>query len=308
VYHRSEIVVPASIGNVGPGFDAASVALQLYLRVRVLDVDTRRADGDGTIAATFTTGEPVGGDGVERAFRVARQRIGRPTPALRIEISTDIPICAGLGSSAAATVAGLRLYEAVTEPLSEADLLELAAELEGHPDNAAACLLGGFVVSCRLESGRVIARSSPWPARVRWAIATPEVQLPTKEARAVLPAVVPLEDAVFNLQRALLLLHAVQHDRLEGIRELFGDRLHQPARTALVPALQEALALEHPAVLGVVLCGAGPSIAAVAAPGREQDAAAALSEIYQRFGIPVDIRTVSVHQPAAAGAVPISIA
>ena len=304
---RSEIVVPASIGNVGPGFDALSVALQLYLRVRVLDVGAGIAEGDRAVETTFTGSAPRGSNGVERAFRFARERIGRQAPPLRIEVGTDIPICAGLGSSAAATVAGLQLYQSVTAPVSEGDMLAMATELEGHPDNAAACLLGGFTVSCRVENGTVIARSSPWPARVQWVIATPNVPLATKDARAVLPAAVPLGEAVFNLQRALLLVHAVEHERLDDLREAFRDRLHQPARAALVPGLREALALDHPAILGVVLSGAGPSVAAAAAPGSEREAASVLAAIYARLGIPAAVRTLSAHQPARAGVVPISI-
>jgi homoserine kinase len=307
VTDRSEIVVPASIGNVGPGFDALSVALQLYLRVRVQDVGTRTAEHDGVLETVFAGTAPRGSNGVDRAFRFARERMGRPTARVRVEVATDIPICAGLGSSAAASVAGLQLYQAVTGPVSEGDMLAMAAELEGHPDNAAACLLGGFTVSCRLENGTVVARSSRWPVRVQWVVATPNVPLATKEARAVLPAAVPLGDAVFNLQRALLLLHAVEHERLDDLREAFRDRLHQPARAALVPGLREALALDDPSILGVVLSGAGPSIAAAATPGREREAAAILAGIYDRVGVPVVVRTLSAHQPAAAGVVPIPI-
>ena len=304
---RFEIVVPASIGNVGPGFDALSVALQLYLRVRVLDVRETGAEGGSGVETTFSGSAPPGSNGVERAFRFARERFGRPAPALRIEVTTEIPICAGLGSSAAASVAGLQLYQAFAGPVSEADMLAMAAELEGHPDNAAACLLGGFAVSCRLENGTVIARSTRWPSQVQWVIATPDVPLATKEARAVLPAAVPLRDAVFNLQRALLLLHAVEHGGLDDLREAFRDRLHQPARAPLVPALREALDLNHPAILGTVLSGAGPSIAAAAVPGRELEASSALQDIYGRLRIRATVRTLSAHQPAAAGVVPIPI-
>ena len=299
--------MPASIGNVGPGFDALSVALQLYLRVRVLEVGASTPEHDGRLETTFTGTAPRGSNGVERAFQFARERLGRPTPRLRVEIDTEIPICAGLGSSAAASVAGLQLYQAVTGPVRGQEMLALAADLEGHPDNAAACLLGGFAVSCRLENGTVIARSTRWPARVPWVIATPDVPLATREARAVLPRTVPLGDAVFNLQRALLLLHAVEHERLDDLREAFRDCLHQPSRAALVPGLREALALDHPAILGVVLSGAGPSIAAAATPGREREAASVLAEIYGRLAVPAVVRTLFAHQPAAAGVVPISI-
>ena len=297
----AEIAVPASIGNLGPGFDALSVALQLYLRVRVLDVDPSATD---RLETTFTGRAPEGENGIERAFKLARRRAGRAAPGLRLEVSTDIPIRAGLGSSAAASIAGLRLYEAVTSALTEEDMLSMGCELEGHPDNAAACLLGGLTVSCRREDGRVVARPSPWPASLRFVIATPDVGLATKEARAALPANVSLSDAVFNLQRALLLVRAVENERYQDLREAFRDRWHQPARAALVPGLRDALAIDHPAVLGVCLSGSGPSIAALAVPGREPEAAALLSDVYRRISVPATIRVLAAHQPIGAGAAP----
>lgn len=301
---REEIVAPASIGNVGPGFDALSVAIQLYLRVRILDVDPSAPD---RLETEFAGAPPRGENGIERAFKAARARAGLPTPGLRIRVSTDIPICAGLGSSAAAAIAGLRLYNAATSALSEQDMLSLARDIEGHPDNAAACLLGGLTVSCCDDAGRVIARPSPWPAQLRFAIATPAVELATKEARAVLPRSVSLADAVFNLQRALLLVRAIENERYDDLREAFRDRWHQPARAALVPALREALAIDHPAVLGVCLSGSGPSIVGLPVPGREQEAAAVLEDVYRKIQIPVTVRVLSAHQPIGAGVTTVAI-
>jgi homoserine kinase len=300
---REDIVVPASIGNLGSGFDALSAALQLYLRLRILDVNPAAPD---RLVTEFEGPAPRGENGIERAFKLARARTGLATPGVRILVTTAIPIRAGLGSSAAAAVGGLRLYQALTGALSEQDMLSLGCECEGHPDNAAACLLGGLTVSCRHEDGRVIARSSPWPDRLRFVIATPDTSLATKEARAVLPDRVPLGDAVFNLQRALLLVRALEDERYEDLREALRDRWHQPARSALVPGLREALAIDHPAILGVCLSGSGPSVAAFPAPGRESEAASVLGDVYRRLELAHTIRIVSAHQPAGAAA-PITI-
>jgi homoserine kinase len=158
-------------------------------------------------------------------------------------------------------------------------------------------------VSCRCEDGRIIARPSPWPASLQFVVATPETGLATKEARAVLPAAISLADAVFNLQRALLLVRAVENERYLDLKEALRDRWHQPARSSLVPGLREALAIDDPAVLGVCLSGSGPSIVALAVPGREQEAAAALGAVYRRISLPATIRVLAAHQPiAAAGA------
>ena len=293
VSHASEIAVPASVGNLGPGFDALSVALQLYVRVRVTD----RTGPADSIETVFAGAAPDGDNAIEHAFRAARARAGIPTPGIRLAVTTDIPMRAGLGSSAAATVAGLRLYNALTSALSDDDILAIATDLEGHPDNAAACLLGGLTVSCRCDNGRVVARSWRWPQRLRFVAATPEVTLATREARAVLPEKVTLGDAVFNLQHALLLVRALDDERDDDLKEAFRDRWHQPPRTVLVPGLREALSIDHPSILGVCLSGSGPTIVAVARPGHEQEAASKLDDLYRRIGLSVTIRILAAHQP-----------
>jgi len=172
----------------------------------------------------------------------------------------------------------------------------MATELEGHPDNAAAALLGGITVSCQTDDGRVVARAWKWPDAIRFVIATPGSVLETKHARAALPASIPLPDAISNLQRALLFLRALETGDYGDIREAVKDRWHQPTRQTFVPGLEQALRLNHPAVLGVCLSGSGPSIA-VLASDRHAEAAAILGEIYKSLSVPYTIRTLSAHQP-----------
>jgi homoserine kinase len=294
---HADIVVPGSISNLGPSFDAMSVAVQIYLRVRVVE---RRDDAPDTIEWEFAGQGPSGENRIDSAYRLARERVGVPAPGLRVRVESDIPQTAGLGSSAAAAVAGLRLYASVVSPptpLSDEDWLALATVLEGHPDNAAAALLGGLTVSCQYEDGRIVARSSPWPDAVRLVVATPEVGLHTSEARRVLPKDVPLRDAIFNLQRALLFVRALESGRYEDLREAMRDRWHQPARAPLVPGLAEAMALDDPAVLGVCLSGAGPSILALATGDGVPRASALLGELYKRLAMPCTIRALSAHNP-----------
>lgn len=301
----SLIAVPGSTANLGPGFDALSVALDLFLRARIVDL---RADPDGALALSFTAPAPSGENRIQSAYALASDRFGRPAIGIRAAIASDIPIAAGLGSSAAATICGIRLYEVARGlALDQEDILALATALEGHPDNASAALLGGITLSCQRQDGGVIARAWNWPAEIRFVIATPDVALATSAARCVLPATVPLGDAVANLQRALLLLRAIETGRYDDLREALKDRWHQPARTPLVPALGEAMALDHPAILGVCLSGAGPSVVALAAPGRSQEATALLSDIYRRLGVGHTIRDLAAH-PAAVEGQPVSAA
>jgi homoserine kinase len=298
----TEIRVPGSIANLGPGFDALSVAVQLYLRLRVIAI--RPAEPD-TIDWDFAGQAPSGENRIDTAFRLARSRRGIPAPGLRVQVESEIPQIAGLGSSAAATVAGLKLYEAVVSGSSTSDasatvvsptsdLLALATELEGHPDNAAAALLGGLTVSCQLESGHIVARSWRWPDALRLVVATPDMPLQTSHARRVLPADLSMRDAVFNLQRALLLIHALDSGQYEDLRDAMRDRWHQPARAPLVPGLTEALAIDDPAVLGICLSGAGPSIVALASAAAPR-AATLLRALYDRLGVTCTVRTLSAH-------------
>lgn len=289
----TEIVVPGSISNLGPAFDSLSVAVDLYLRARVVAVDVRAADA---LESEFDGAPPPGTNRVETAFRAAREQCGIATQGLRIRISSEIPPRAGLGSSAAATIAGLKLYQAAAGGAAGSlDLLALATALEGHPDNAAAALLGGLAVSCQHDDGRVSARSSRWPPDLRFVVATPACGVDTPEARGVLPATIDLRDAVFNLQRALRLMRAVGCGDYDDLREALRDRWHQPARAALVPGLAEALAIDDPAVFGICLSGSGPSIVALVTDGAAR-AAQVFEDLYRRIGVPCTIRTLNAHQ------------
>jgi homoserine kinase len=292
-----DISVPGSVSNLGPGFDALSVAVQVYLKVKVVEVHRDMPD---KLEFHFVGGPPlVGENRIEKAFLLARDRFEGRTPGLSVEVRTEIPMRAGLGSSAAATIAGLRLYESFTSPRRPTDWLALACEIEGHPDNAAAALLGGLTLSCQFRDGRVDARAWAWPDDLRLVVATPQAELETAAARRILPPEISLRDAVFNLQRALLLVRALETGQYDDLKEALGDRWHQPTRQTFVPGLAEALALDHPSVLGVCLSGSGPSIA-VLATGRHAEAAAQLGDIYKRLGVPCTIRTLSAQQPFAS--------
>jgi homoserine kinase len=290
-----EIAVPASAANIGPGFDALAVALQIYLRLRVCEV----ADGPPGGLRFDLCGTPLTGDNyIERAFRAMADAEGLEFPSLALEVRTDIPMKGGLGSSAAATVAGLRLFEALAGPREGRDLLRAATELDVHADNVSACLLGGLTMSCVAEDGRVFARSVRWPESIGFVVASPAVHVATPDARRVLPETYARADAVFNLQRALLLVHAIERCDLAVVREALKDRWHQPYRAALVPGLAEALVLEHPSLVGVCLSGSGPSVLALAT-GDFGDIAALMRGIYARLGVPCLVRAVAAHQPGA---------
>jgi homoserine kinase len=285
----AEILVPASIANLGPGFDTLAVALQLYLRLRV------RSESAGGLQFEFVERKLQGENYIERAFRFLARQNGMEVPSLSIEVHSDIPMRSGLGSSASATVAGIRLYEAVFGRVPPQAALNVACILEGHPDNAAAALFGGLTGSCQLPDSSVYAMSFPWPDALQAVVVTPEYELPTSVSRAVLPQRISQRDAVFNLQRVVLLMHLLQNGDFTLLREALRDRWHQPFRQRLVPGLEQALGIDHPDVLGVCLCGAGPSVAAFA-KDRVETVERLMGEVFQEAGIGYQIRRLKVHQ------------
>lgn len=298
-----QLKVPGSTSNLGPGFDALGLALQVYLEIDVVDVAD---DGAGRLDFRFEGSAPAGENAIATAMadEAGRRRVS--LPSLTLAVRSTIPIQAGLGSSAAAIVGGLRLVHALCSDQERGDdgglgrLLDAATALEGHPDNVSASILGGLTASSQGPGG-VTSVASPWPARVRVVIATPRVGLATSKARGVLPSTVSRADAVFNVQRTALLLQAVHTGHLDAIAAALDDRLHQPYRAPLVPGLAEALAFRHPTVLGTFLSGAGPSIGAFVL----DDAGPAerfFTELYARQSLACAVRTLDVHQPDAVRA------
>lgn len=286
--------MPASVANLGGGFDTLAVAVQLYLRVRILDV---RHDGAARLTVVRSSPPVRGRNSLERAFEAIARRTGLKAPSVAVEVESDIPMTAGLGSSAAAAVAGLRVFQHVAETREDV-LLAVAASLEGHADNAAAALYGGLTSVVEGEGADPVALRWHWPEELGFVVATPSGGLPTSKARAALPDAVPRKDAVFNLQRVLSLVHALQTGEYDRLRDATDDRLHQPARRALVPQLAAVLALEDPEILAAFLSGAGPSVALVA----QRDFArleGLVASVYARAGVAVTVRTLSVHQGVA---------
>ncbi len=288
-----DISVPASIANLGPGLDTLAVAVKLYLRLRV----RRLAGPSNRLHFDFGNLELGGENYIERAFRCIASRECSEFPSLAVEVHSEIPLRAGLGSSAAATVAGLRLYEAVTRPRSAQELLQIASELEGHPDNAAAALFGGLASSCQVR-GSVMATSSAWPSTIHFIVLTPEMTLETPVSRRVLPNLISRTDAIFNVQRVALLFQALQSGDYRLLKEALRDRWHQPFRHPLVPGLQKALQLEHPDLLGVCLSGAGPSIVALA-ENNHDEVAHTLAQAYASLQIAYKMRILSAQQPSS---------
>lgn len=260
--------VPASSANLGPGFDALGLALELFLTCRFRRSERLSIQAGGRDAELIPHSEQ--NLIWQTALQVGRD-VGGELPPIELEINNDIPLGKGLGSSAAALTAGVVIADNLLglhwKPLR---ILDEAARIEGHPDNVAACVLGSIVASA-IDSGGV-ARAVRLDLHERYnvSVIVPDFALPTSRARAVLPDCYSREDAVFNLQRSALLIAALTTGTTSAFPTALEDRIHQPYRGALVPGLDEVIRLRAPGLLGCALSGAGPSVLVFYERGNEQ--------------------------------------
>lgn len=239
---RRVVRVPASSANLGPGFDCMAAALSPSLRVEVEETGSFAVETDLPVAR-----------GRENLCVRAFERL-HPADGFTFRISSEIPLSGGLGSSAAAIVAGLTAADHMFE--LDADLLALATEVEGHPDNVAAALLGGFVICADGEA----TRFEP-PTGLEALAVVPEQAVRTRAARAALPAQVPMADAVFNVAHGTLLTLGLARGDWDLLARGLQDRLHQPHRAHLFPRSMElAGRARELGALGATISGAGPTV------------------------------------------------
>lgn len=291
-----EVRVPASTANLGAGFDCFGLALNLYLTVRATVLSgaanrsTVRSRGSkGTAQLARNPEENL----IFRAMQYAAKLEGLSLPPIRLAVHNAIPVGGGLGSSAAAIVAGIALASALTsQKISDESALRYAAALEGHADNVAAALFGGLVVTAIRDDGNPIAIRKTWPAEIRVVAITPDLALETKKARHILSANVTRADAVHNLQRSALLLAALEENRLDLLWDAMQDHLHQRQRESLIPGLADILRIPHaPGLLGIALSGSGPSVIALATDHFNEIGKSIASQ-FERHRLPTTIRVL----------------
>ncbi len=276
------IRVPATTANLGPGFDCLALTLDLW------NASTITLEGSGVNV-------DVRGEGQNSLPRDARNLMARAMQAfyasrgavfpagVSICCQNNIPLGSGLGSSAAAVLAGLLGANALLgSPAGLPEVLDLAVKMEGHADNAAAALYGGLVVVVGAESGWITRRYDVPP--IPTAVVLPAVNLPTRAARAALPQSVPMADAVFNLGRTALVVDALRSGDMVLLGEVMDDRLHQPYRLPLIAGAGKALAAARAAGAAAAgLSGAGPSVAAFG--GDPAQVGAALMSVFNEVGV-----------------------
>ncbi|MBI4444589.1 MAG: homoserine kinase [Acidobacteria bacterium] len=254
--------VPASTSNLGSGFDTLSAALDLYLKLDVEPVAGNQVEWVGWDSSQENM--------ADRALRCAFEILRVKVPGMRITMENPIPLGRGLGSSAAAIVSGIKIAERASGiTLSRQACFDLALPLEGHPDNLAASFLGGWAISWVVDE-RMHAERLASMLECRFVVSVPEVTVSTQEARSILPEKYSRAEAVFNLQRCALLVHALTGGKKELLREATRDQMHQPFRARMVPGISELLERRglppdlEDALWAVFISGSGSAVIAMA--------------------------------------------
>lgn len=294
---KQSVVVkaPATTANMGPGFDCLGMALDIWNAVTVeagafgIEISGEGRDSLPKDASNL----------LYESFARLYGSIGEPVPSVRIRCHNEIPLGRGLGSSAAAVAGGLLAASELSGANLSADrLLALAAEIEGHPDNAAAAIMGGCRIVVR-DGDALITASVSVPAELRAVVFVPDAPMPTERARGILPRAVDRGDAVFNIGRAALLVNALAGGDLAHLAVATQDRLHQPAREAIFYPMRNIFRAAMAAgALGVFLSGAGSAVLALAR-GREYTIGYEMADAAMKSGVEGAIR---VTRPTRLGA------
>jgi homoserine kinase len=278
------VVVPATSANLGCAFDCGGLALRLYLRALFIPsaAPELSLEYQGKTPDRF----PMKSSNLLlHALRLAAERLDAPPPQGHVLVQSDIPISVGLGSSAAAVIAGLLLGTRHSgKEVAPELLLRWAEEIEGHIDNAAAAYYGGLVLALSNNVERVVVAKTNFPDSIRLVVITPSITVPTHQAREVLPKSYDRDDVIHTLQRTSLLAATCFSGNFDLFPELFHDKLHQPYRQQLVPGMERCLGLRLPGLLGVAISGSGSSVIAFTT-GDEMRVAEELQRIFAEEGV-----------------------
>lgn len=304
------VKVPATTANLGPGFDCLGMALPIY---NTITIEETVLPGTGVEINVFPNSDMVEQSSLEhipldnnsivyKAVELLYNMIGQSPAELKINIYTGIPVARGLGSSSSVIVGALfAANELLGRPADEPALLSIACEIEGHPDNITPAIVGGLVISSQEDDGSVVYRKLAWPEEWAITVCIPDFELPTDIARSVLPAEVPMQDAIFNAKRLALFVEAVHTKDSELMKMALQDRLHQPYRMKLVPGLSSIINnLRHfDNVLGCVLSGAGSSILVISEKNNLDKIRNIVKDTWADQNIKCEIKTLSVENNGA---------
>jgi len=287
---KISVKVPTTSANLGPGFDTLGLALDLWNEATFTPADDFRVEIEGEGADRLPTDQH---NAIVNAALQAYRLAGKKCSGLHVHCINRIPLTSGLGSSSAAMLAGLLGANALLgEPFSRGELLKVAVENEGHPDNVAPAMLGGLVASTIVDGKVVTHKMNVSPMAIT--IVIPDFHFPTKQARAALPKQIPMKDAVYNISRAVLVTKALECGDLELLAQVMDDKLHQPYRLPLIPGARGAMeAAKRVGAAAVALSGAGPSLIAFSAKQKNEIGESAV-RAFKEAGLTARIFTMKV--------------
>lgn len=275
-----KIRVPATSANLGPGFDCLGLALNIWNEVSFESAEKLSYHVTGEGAEKLNKGTK---NLLTKAFTFLHEVCGREMLGASIQAKNEILMSSGLGSSAAAIVSGLfGANEMLGKPLNEVELLKLATEMEGHPDNVAPALLGGLVISV-ISDDEIITRRYEIP-EFTIVIVKPNVEWLTKTARAVLPKSVSRADSIYNIGRTALVVDALQNGDLDLLQKVMDDRIHQPYRLKHISGGMTAYKIAKQ-FGAAALSGAGPSLIAFVPPENAEQAKAEIQSVFEKLGV-----------------------
>ena len=295
------VKAPATTANLGPGFDCLGMALDLWNSLEVVPNADSPGDGHLVEITGHGAGELAADNSnlIYRSMQFLFQEAGQELPPVRLRCHNEIPLARGLGSSAAAIAGGLVAANALAgDAFVAKDLLEMAATIEGHPDNVAAAVLGGLQLVLRDESVLYTAPIAT-PPELQVVLFVPELRIATEDARAVLPSHISVADVVHNTSRIALLVAGLSTNHPEYLRLATEDRLHQPYRQPLFPAMKVIFAAARDAgALGVFLSGSGSTVLALT-QGREMTVAYEMAEAARQANVAGEVK---ITKPTMQGA------
>ncbi len=292
VKEQVQVIVPATTANLGPGFDCIGAALDLHNRFQFREIPSG-------FSIHYRGGDHVSQSKdnlVYRAFSRAFELLSKPVPGVEIEITLNVPLSRGLGSSATAIVGGLLGANAIGGlNLAPETLLQLAIALEGHPDNVVPALQGSCQLCVQGQQGQWVFCPIEWHESIGILAVVPNFKLSTQAAREILPKSVSMADAVFSSSHLGLLIRSLQLGRVDWLKVALQDRLHQPARLELITGFKTVQAAAQAAgAYGVVISGAGPTLLALCAPEDRERVGSAMVSAWAQLDIEAEAKLLNL--------------
>lgn len=299
---KVSVKVPATTANLGPGFDCLGLALPIFNEITVEETVMPGSGVEINIIEDTDTYDilsiPKDKNNIAyKAIELLYNFIGQTASDIKITIKTNIPVARGLGSSASVIVGGLMAANKLLgNPADDAVLLSIASEVEGHPDNVAPAMFGGFCLASMEDDGSVACSKILWPEDWKFTVLIPDYELDTKIARSVLPEKISIPDAAFNVRKCAMLIDAVYRQDAEQMKKCLKDKLHQPYRERLIKGFKELNELleNKEDIFGCVISGAGPTILVISKNNGFEKVENEVNHLFEDLNVNCDIRTFSI--------------